>query len=219
MSPGATRGIRERKKMNAVQIMARDDFKRCAEFHGHICPGLSIGYRAAGLAMEKLAETRAKDEEMVAIVETDACSADAVQVLTGCTFGKGNFLYKDYGKMALTLFSRETGQGIRVVMRPDALPVDEKHSALLQKKISGEADEREIALFEQMHLQRARLVLEMSGDKLFTVQPVRESLPGKAKIEPSIPCARCNEPTMGTKLTEVDGRLLCRGCVDQGFSR
>ena len=26
----------------------------CAQFHGHKCPGLAIGYRAAVLAMEKL---------------------------------------------------------------------------------------------------------------------------------------------------------------------
>ena len=66
--------------MNAQEIMAGEDFKKCAEFHGHICPGLSIGYRAAKAGMEWLAENRADDEEIVAIVETDACSADAVQV-------------------------------------------------------------------------------------------------------------------------------------------
>jgi len=70
--------------------MQSDDFKRCVEFHGHICPGLSIGYRAALAGMDRLNEERAPDEEIVAIVETDACSADAVQVLTGCTFGKGS---------------------------------------------------------------------------------------------------------------------------------
>jgi len=38
-----------------------------------------------------LGENRAEDEEIVAVVETDACGADAIQVRTGCTFGKGNF--------------------------------------------------------------------------------------------------------------------------------
>ena len=100
--------------MDAQRILDSKEFRKCAEFHGHICPGLSIGYRAAKLALDKIAEKRAADEEVVAIVETDACSADAVQVLTGCTFGKGNFIYKDYGKMALTLISRKSGQGVRV---------------------------------------------------------------------------------------------------------
>ncbi len=76
--------------MQAEHIMAQDDFKKCLDFHGHLCPGLAIGYRAATGALEWLKENRSEDEELVAIVETDACGADAVQVLTGCTFGKGN---------------------------------------------------------------------------------------------------------------------------------
>jgi len=43
----------------AADIPGRDDFQRCAAFHGHICPGLAIGYRAARLAMERLQESRA----------------------------------------------------------------------------------------------------------------------------------------------------------------
>jgi len=85
--------------MNAEKTMETEEFKRCAAFHGHVCPGLSIGFRAAKAGMRYLQAMRAEDEELVAVVETDACSADAVQVLTGCTFGKGNFIYKDYGKM------------------------------------------------------------------------------------------------------------------------
>ena len=203
----------EQMETTARQIMAREDFKRCAEFHGHICPGLSIGYKAARLAMEKLGEIRAEDEELAAIMETDACCADAVQVLTGCTFGKGNFIHKDYGKMALTLFSRKTGRGVRVVLRPDALPRDEKHLDLVQKKINGQADEQELALYEKMHLQRAHHVLETPGDKLFQVKQVTQSLPPKARIEPSERCARCNEPVMRTKLKAVDGEKLCGGCL------
>ena len=54
-------------------------------FHGHFCPGLTIGFRAALIGMRKLGVQRAYDEELVAIAETDACGVDAVQVLTGCT--------------------------------------------------------------------------------------------------------------------------------------
>ena len=123
--------------MNASEILESEDFKKCATFHGHICPGLSIGYRAAKEAMFRISESRSEDEEVLAIVETDACSADAVQVLTGCTFGKGNFIYKDFGKMALTLLSRNTGKGVRVVLRLDALEPDETHMALIEKVKSG----------------------------------------------------------------------------------
>ena len=77
--------------MDAQQIMETAEFKRCEEFHGHVCPGLSIGFRAAQAAIQKLRENRTQDEAVVTVVENDACYADAVQVLTGCTFCKGNF--------------------------------------------------------------------------------------------------------------------------------
>jgi formylmethanofuran dehydrogenase subunit E len=199
--------------MTAQDILNSEDFKQCEQFHGHICPGLSIGYRAAKTAMEWLSENRSEDEEVVAIVETDACSADAVQVLTGCTFGKGNFIYKDYGKMGLTLLSRNTGQGVRVCLKPGAFSPDETHFALLQKVMSGEADEAERQAFQERHYQRSCDVLEMDAEDLFTLTPVEGDLPGKARIEPSQPCDECGEPTMPSKMETSGDRQLCRGCV------
>ncbi len=48
-------------------------------------------------------EKRAVDEEIVAVVETDACFSDAVQVMTGCTFGKGDFIISQ-AQMNRTIF-------------------------------------------------------------------------------------------------------------------
>lgn len=56
-------------------------WEKSVEFHGHICPGLVLGYKAAVIAMSELGITRAKDEELVAIVENDACGVDAINIL------------------------------------------------------------------------------------------------------------------------------------------
>ena len=69
-------------------------YEEIIQFHGHECPGLAIGYRMAIAAMENLESFRAEDEELVAIVENDACGVDALQCVTGCTFGKGNLLFR-----------------------------------------------------------------------------------------------------------------------------
>jgi len=199
--------------MNVEEILNREDFKRCLEFHGHLCPGVSIGYRAARAAMERLAARRAEDEEVVAIVETDACSADAVQVLTGCTFGKGNFIYRDHGKMVLTLLSRKTGEGVRVAMKPDAFAPDPEHMALIRKVTRGEAGEAERARFHRGHIQRSHDVLTMDIEALFKIEPVKVDLPPRAQIAPGEPCAACGEPTMVTKMEEIGGRRLCRDCA------
>ena len=86
-------------------------FDEVAKFHGHKCPGLAMGYKLTISALTKLNKFRAEDEEIVAIVENDACGTDAVQYLSGCTFGKGNFIFNDYGKMIYTFLCRESGKG------------------------------------------------------------------------------------------------------------
>lgn len=200
-------------KTNAVMESAA--FQKCAEFHGHICPGLSIGFKAAEAALEKLTAARAADEEVVAIVETDACPVDAIQVMTGCTFGKGNFIYKDFGKMAFTLFSRKTGQGVRLCLRPEAHPGDETHQALRKKVMAGTADDQEKQKFGELHRQISLTILETAAEDLFTIEDVHLEPPAKARIEPSEPCAQCGEPTMRTKLELVDDKKRCRSCLRQ----
>ena len=201
------------RNMKAQEIMESEDFKRCADFHGHVCPGLAIGYVAAKAGMEKLKEGRSEDEEMVAIIETDACCADAVQILTGCTFGKGNFIYKDHGKMVFTFLSRNSGAGIRVAMRPGAFEPDEEHFALLKKVIKGKADADEQKRFGELHFKRTCDVLEMRPEQIFSIEQIKMDLPAKAEIEQAVPCDVCGEPTMRTKLVSRGKDNVCRDCL------
>ena len=78
------------------------NFDDAVKFHGHACPGLAIGYRVANLALKELGG-RARDEELVAIVENNSCAVDAIQLICGCTFGKGNLIFKDFGKQVIPL--------------------------------------------------------------------------------------------------------------------
>lgn len=199
--------------MNAESILTSDDFRQCQTFHGHICPGLSLGYVAGKLALDWIQENKSEDEEVVAIVENDACFVDAVQVLTGCTFGKGNFIYKDYGKMALTLMSRKSGRGVRVCLRPDAFAPDEEHFALLRKVMAGEADDDERKRFHEIHHRRSVDILETPAADLFSVTPVEGPLPEKARIEPSKLCSQCGESAMGTKMVASGEEKTCRACA------
>ena len=201
------------KKLTARQIMESEDFKRCEAFHGHVCGGLAIGYVAARAGLDWLRENRALDEELVAIVETDACCVDAIQVLTGCTFGKGNLIYRDYGKMGFTFFNRHTGQGVRLAMIPDTFRVNERQIELFEKTRDGSITDAEAAELESLGTQRTAEVLDTRAEELFSMTPVTAGMPDKARIEPSKPCARCGEPTMASKLASMDGQAVCRGCL------
>jgi len=90
------------------------DFENVVAFHGHLCMDIALGYRVAKAALRELACERPRDEELVAVVENDSCSVDAVQAITGCTFGKGNLVYRPYGKAAYSFYDRRSHLAVRI---------------------------------------------------------------------------------------------------------
>ncbi|MCX7857915.1 MAG: FmdE family protein [Deltaproteobacteria bacterium] len=187
------------------------------KFHGHLCPGLALGYKSSILAMHRLKEKKVSDEEIIGIVENDSCFVDAVQVITGCTFGKGNIFFKDYGKMALTLLSRNTKRGLRVALKSGVLtqPQNMEIFSLMDKVLSGNASMEEKRLFEQFQLERAVRVLKSEPEEIFSVREVEMELPPSAKIMKSEICGGCGEPVMVKKLVEINGSNLCIPCAQK----
>lgn len=201
--------------MNVPESIRREkDFQKCVEFHGHTCMGVTIGYMAAKLGLKLLRHDRSVDEELITIVENDACCCDAIQILTGCTFGKGNFFFKDYGKMAFTFGSRTTGEAVRLVLKPEVFNAPAEEQQLLELIRSGKASRQEIQLYEEMGEERETRLFGGGPDSFFDVERITLSLPPMAVRAPSLPCAVCGEMVMETKLIEVGGQKICRGCED-----
>ena len=197
--------------MTAESILEEPDLKRCVDFHGHMCGGLALGYKASKAGLEWLREKRSRDEEIVAVVENNACCVDAVQVLTGCTFGKGNFIVKDHGKIVFTFFSRKTGEGIRIAMKSRSPEQKEKQKEQMEKIRSSTISEEERSdMMEKIALG----VLNAPLEDIFDVKPVKIPIPGKAVIEESRACDECGEPVMISKLEKVNDRNLCRECIE-----
>ena len=169
------------------------DYQEIVKFHGHECPGLAMGYRMAKAAMEELNSLRSEDEEIVAIVENDACGVDAVQCVTGCTFGKGNLIFKDYGKPVYTLYSRSQGQGVRVLFRGQKA----------MKEMGG--DRSEIVKY----------ILNAPESDILSLKHVTIEEPSPARIQKSLICEVCGEPVMKTRVREVNGQLVCIPCSEK----
>jgi formylmethanofuran dehydrogenase subunit E len=195
------------------------DIEGTQKFHGHSCPGLAIGIRAAEIALREIGPHSA-DEEVVAIVETDMCGVDAIQYLTGCTFGKGNLIHLDYGKNAFTFIRRSDGKALRIVTRPDAFGApNPEHRVLFERLRSGEATPEEHAKFSVLHGQRAQQVLDAPEELLFEVRKVEPVVPPRARIFTSLPCDACGEMTMETRMRRFQGRTLCIPCFEAGEDR
>lgn len=167
-------------------------WNKCVEFHGHECPGLAIGFRASEIAKEKMNLSFSKDEEIVCITENDACGVDAVQIITGCTMGKGNLILRNTGKMAFTFINRENGEAFRLMLKQEEKEMERK--------------------------ERQKHILEAPQDEVFKIEKVSIELPEKARRFNTIICEECNEGAPEHKIRIQDGRKLCLDCFAE-YSR
>lgn len=161
-------------------------WEKAVQFHGHECPGLAIGVRAVEAAKVKLGVTFSQDEEIVCVTENDACGVDAIQVLTGCSLGKGNLIYRGTGKQAFTFFNRETGEGLRMILKP----------------FQGE--------MEREHRQEYLLQAEL--EEIFEFKKPHFGLPQTARLFVSQVCENCGEAVPEHKVRIQEGKKVCLDC-------
>jgi formylmethanofuran dehydrogenase subunit E len=191
-------------------------FEEVVAFHGHACPGLAIGYRAALAALQSLAVSRPVDEELVAIVENDACGIDAIQYVAGTTMGKGNLIFHDYGKRAWTFINRRTGQAVRVAEKPEFFEKksDPVMADLRAKVMAGKATKDEQEEFSRRSEQYVRDLLSFPAGEMFTIREVTAAIPEKARIFRSVTCAVCGESVSESRARVQDGKTVCIPCHD-----
>ena len=161
-------------------------WNRAVQFHGHICPGLMIGFRAALYAAELLDMQFSEDEEYVCITENDSCSVDAIQAVLGCTAGKGNLLFHMRGKQAFSFYNRKTGRSVRLVQK--------------RSKIKRTREES------------LEYYSSCSNEEMFDVKETVLQLPEKAKIFESYECECCGETAGANWIRILDGKKVCLDC-------
>jgi formylmethanofuran dehydrogenase subunit E len=161
--------------------------RKAVEFHGHLCPFVVVGAKAASYAMEKLGVSRAGDEELFCIAETANCAVDAIQAIAGCTVGKGNLYIRDYGKNVFIFGSRKSGKALRLYFNPEVF----KGKSLEEK---------------------VELALSLSPEEAFVAEFVDIEFPEEAEIRSSVRCSACGEYAMDTKVKEINGKKLCLPC-------
>ena len=160
----------------------------CVAFHGHSCGGLTIGYKAALYAIDLLELEFSDDEQVVCISENDACGVDGIQVMLGCSIGKGNLLFHMRGKQAFTFFNRKTGKSVRLVLKPKPETMTREESFSYYQS----CEPRE----------------------MFDITPVKLQLPEQARLFDSYNCDCCGEKTGANWIRLSGGRKLCLDCYE-----
>ena len=193
-------------------------FKDVVDFHGHTCPGLALGYRVALVALERVG-VRAVDEELVAIVENNSCAVDAVQVITGCTFGKGNLIFRDYGKQVYTFLRRhsrargkKTTDAIRISVKWKPRDETEREKSMWNRYIKGDRTDEVMREVHKRKTGKIKTILNAKEKELFVVTKGKVKIPREAQILPSVTCAHCGEKVMESRARVKAGDIVCIPC-------
>ncbi len=189
-------------------------WEEVVKFHGHSCMGLATGYRVAEAALKALDNDRDIDEEIVAIVENDNCSIDAIQYVTGCTFGKGNLIFYDYGKPVYTFARRSNQKAVRIVAKGLDDNKYRELADLRQKISSGEFTAEEQERFKQLSSEAMQQLLSEPLDNVVDVLEITYNIPEKARIFKSITCNSCGEKVMEPRARVENGEIVCIPCAE-----
>lgn len=207
-----------------IEAMVRDGdlkglLRKAGELHGHFCPYVALGVRAGYTALRTLGiERNLGMEEVLAIVETNNCFSDGIQMTTGCSFANNALIYHDLGKTAVTVAKRD-GSAVRVVLRADySSSFDERYPEaheLFEKIVTNreEPTPEEQARLSELWAETSYKQLRVPEEEIFTVEEKQIELPAYAPIHDSAICSVCGESVMETKARLRDGEPVCSACA------
>ena len=138
--------------------------------------------------MKLLGISFSDNEQVVCISENDACGVDAIQVMLGCSIGKGNLLFHMRGKSAYSFYNRKTGKSVRLVLKP---------------KPEGMTREASFAYYQAC-----------KPEEMFDVKETTIAVPETARLFDSYACDCCGETTGANWIRLAGDRKLCLDCYE-----
>lgn len=199
-------------------INPKEYFSAGLALHGHKCPAMPMGLRAGAIAMNQLKVERATDGQLLALVEIGerhcaTCFADGVQVITGCTFGKGNIRKLDCGKWGLTLVDKRSQKAVRVAPHAAAMQANKASEFFQNYRMKGvPASQVPSAVVDPL----IEKVMNAPAENLFHVSDVFDY----PFTEPqhsfeSFVCELCGEMVAEPYGRIKLGRKVCIPCMDR----
>ena len=197
-------------------VEAKDFFDLGMALHGHRCPAMPMGLRVAAAAMNALGVDRSTDGQLLALIELGddhcaTCFADGIQMITGCTFGKGNIKKLHYGKWGLTLINKKTQLAVRVAPKTEALLVS-KQSEFMQKYRQKGVPASQVP--ESVVAPLVEMVMDTPDEALLNVGEVvaYEHKDGAHSFNTFV-CETCGEMTVAEYGRMKDGKHVCIPCA------
>ena len=200
------------------KINPKDYYEAGLELHGHKCPAMPLGLRVGAAAMNALGVEKAKDGQLLALVELGedhcaTCFGDGVQIITGCTFGKGNIKRLHYGKWGVTLVETKTGRAVRVTPKAEAMLASKKSTFFTEYRMKG-IPASEVP--EEVVAPLVENVMNSPDEQMLSVGEIFQyDIPKKAHSFNGFVCDVCNEMTVEGYGKPFEDKKVCQPCYDE----
>jgi len=199
-------------------INPKDYYEHGLALHGHKCPAMPMGLRVGAAAMNALGVERAKDGQLLALVELGedhcaTCFADGVQMITGCTFGKGNIKKLHYGKWGVTVVEVATGRAVRVTPTAAAMLANKQTEFFKEYREKGvPASKVPLQVVEPL----VERVMGAPDAQLLSVgKPFTYELPHKPHSFSGLVCDVCGEMVVEGYARIVGDKKVCIPCQEK----
>jgi len=199
-------------------INPKDYFEHGLALHGHKCPAMPMGLRVGAAAMNALGVERAKDGQLLALVELGedhcaTCFGDGIQMITGCTFGKGNIKKLHYGKWGVTLVEVATGRAVRVTPKAEAMLANKQTDFFKEYREKGVPASKVPAAVVDPLVQK---VMGAPDEKLLSVGEVfKYEIKHRPHSFSSLVCEECGEMVVEGYARIVGNKRVCIPCQEK----
>lgn len=173
--------------------------------HSHLCPRQVLGVRAGLAGLSALGFQRPLEgKPLIAIVETDGCFVDGIEVAIGVSVGHRTLRIEDYGKIAVTFINSTSGEAFRISPRLD----------VRQKAWEYAPSESKHYFAQLLAYQVMPDSLLFNIDQVDLVTPIEKiiSVPGIRTV-----CDFCGEEIINERDVNRNGFRLCRSCAGPSY--
>ncbi len=186
------------------------------KFHGHKCPAMPMGLRVGAAALNALGVERTGDSALIAVLDLGEqhcaiCFGDGIQVITGCTFGKGNIKKTHKGKWAVTLIDKKNQKAVRVTPTAEAMVANKETSFFKDYREKGVPPTQ---VPDEVVDPLVLRVMSAPEDKIMHISKVMDfSHQDAAHSFASFPCDECGEMVV-EKYARIKGhKKVCQDCA------
>lgn len=188
------------------------------KFHGHKCPAMPLGLRVGAAAMNALGVERTGDSALLAKIDLGedhcaTCFADGIQVITGCTFGKGNVKKTDKGKWAVTLINKKTRRAVRVTPLADAMQANKQTPFFKEYREKGVPPTQ---VPDEVVEPLVQKVMNAPDDMILSVSEVFQTdYQDPPHSFNSFVCEECGEMVVEEYGRIKNGKMVCIDCANK----